>query len=157
MIVRRRRHIMRKALPIIFIAVVLVGVILFFIHRWALHTFGPSYDPTNSHDLQKLVAIADGSRPFRDALERFRRDHGSYPAAATNLFPAYLHATNSPEDFSDWIGWRYVEATTNSYTIFYQVNWDDGFWYEHLALGTIRWHYSTSVADTDLTQKFEQR
>jgi hypothetical protein len=148
---------MRKALLIIFGAVVLIGVGLFFLHRWGLHTFGPGYDPNNSHDLQKLMAIADDSRPFRDALERFRHDHGSYPAAATNLFPKYLRSTNSPEDFSDWIGWRYIETTTNGYSLHYQVNWDDGLWYEHLASGTDRWHYSTSVSDTDLTQKFEHR
>ena len=148
---------MRKALFIIFSVAILIGLGLFFFHRWALHTFGPSYDPTNSHDLQKLATIADDSRPFRDALERFRLDHGSYPAAATNLFPTYLHATNSPEDFSDWLGWRYVEAATNSYTLFYKVSWDDGLWYEHLASGTDQWHYSTSVAITDLTQMFEQR
>jgi len=148
---------MRKALPIVFITVALIGVGLVFFHRWALHTFGPSYDPTNSHDLQKLMAIADDSRPFRAALEQFRHDHGSYPPAATNLFPAYLHATNSPDDFSDWAGWRYVEATTNGYTLLYTVNWDDGFWYEHLATGTDQWHYSTSVTGIDLTQKFNQR
>ena len=148
---------MRKALPIVFIAVVLIGISLFFLHRWALHTFGTSYDPTNSRDLQKLMAVADDSRPLRAALEQFRHDHGSYPPAATNLFPAYLHATNSPDDFSDWAGWRYVEATTNGYTLLYKVNWDDGFWYEHLATGTDQWHYSTSVTGIDLTQKFEQR
>jgi hypothetical protein len=148
---------MRKALPIFFIAVVLIGLALFFLHRRALHTFGPSYDPTNKRDLQKLMAIADDSRPLRAALEQFRHDHGSYPPAATNLFPAYLHSNKSSEDSSDWAGWRYVEATTNGYTLLYKVNWDDGFWYEHLATGTDHWHYSTSVTGIDLTQKFEQR
>jgi len=148
---------MRKALLIFFSAAILIGVGLFFLHQWALHAFGPSYDPTNSRDLQKLMAIADDSRPFRDALERFRHDHGSYPVAAANLFPTYLHATNSPEDFSDWVGWRYVVATTNSYTLHYQANWDDGLWYEHPASGTDQWHYSTSGADVDLTLKFERR
>jgi hypothetical protein len=103
------------------------------------------------------MAIADDSRPFRDALEHFRQDHGNYPAAATSLFPTYLHSTNSPDDFSDWIGWRYIEATTNGYSLHYQVNWDDGLWYEHVTSGVDRWHYITSVADTDLTQKFEQK
>jgi len=148
---------MRKALPIIFITIALIVVGLFFFHRWALHTFGRSYDPNNSLDLQKLMAMADDSLPFRDALERFRHDHGGYPAAVTNLFPAYLHTTNSPEDFSDWAGWRYVAATTNSYTLHYQANWDDGLWYEHLASETDHWHYSTSVTNINLTPKFEQR
>jgi len=148
---------MRKALPIIVTAVVLIGVCLFFLNRWALHTFGHSYDPTNSRDLQKLMAIADDSRPFRDALERFRHDHGSYMAADANFFTTYLHATNSADACPDWAGWRCVEATTNSYTLFYQPCWNDGFWYEHLATGTDQWHYSTSVTDIDLTQKFEQR
>jgi len=148
---------MRKALLIFFSAAILIGVSLFFLHRWALHTFGSSYDPNNSHDLKNLMAIADDSRPFRDALERFRHDHGVYPAAVTNLFPAYLQATNSPEVFSDWVGWRYVEATPNSYTLHYQANWDDGLWYEHVASGTDQWHYTTSVTDIDLTLKFEQR
>lgn len=145
----------RKTLLILFGVVIVIAVGLVFLHQFGLHTFGPFYDPDNSRDLQKLTTIANDSRQLRDALEQFTRDHGRYPPSATNLFPAYLHATNSPGDFSDWKGWRYVEAATNTYTLLFQVNWEDGLWYEQSAVGTGQWHYSTSGESTDLTKKFE--
>jgi hypothetical protein len=143
---------MRKALIIILSIVVVIGIVLFLLRQWS----PTSYDPNDSRDLQKLSSIADNSRPFREALEKFKHDHGIYPQANTNIFPSYLIKTDAPDDFSDWAGWRYFPGT-NSYTLFYQVNWDDGLWYDHLVNGTNQWYYSTSTTQIDLTQKFQQR
>ena len=148
---------MRKGLIIILCLAVLMGIALEFVHRWSLRTFGEDYDPDNIHDMQKLVVIAENSRPLREALERFKHDRGVYPNAS-NLFSSYLPATNRPaDDFSDWAGWRYLPASTNSYTLFYQANWDGGLWYDHLVNGTDQWYLSDSGAPIDLTQKLRQK
>jgi hypothetical protein len=144
---------MRKLHVFLFGAFILIGVGLFLFHRMAVDIFGVSYDPNNSDDLQKLMVIADTSRPFRSALERFKQDHGSYPARAGDLFPSYLQSTNGPNDYSDWAGWHYEPESTNSYQLFFHPAWDDGFWLER-SNGVDHWTYSTSVANTDLTQKF---
>ena len=119
-------HVMRKTLLIVFAAVILMGIGVLFLRRWGLNTFGTGYDPNKRQDVRKLIVIADDSRPVRELLERFRHDQGRYPEVLSNLFPTYLHATNSPGDFTDWNGWRY-EGASNSYTLRYQVNWDEGF------------------------------
>src|SRR5437868_4199043 len=116
---------MRKALLIFFGAVIVIGIVLYFIHQHAEHTFGTSYDPSNSHDLEKIIVIGDNSRPLREALERFRHDHGCYPIEASNLFSGYLKRTNAPDDVSFWAGWNVDDLSTNHYLLVYKVGWDD--------------------------------
>jgi hypothetical protein len=145
---------MRKLFLITLCAFVLIGIGLFRFHNWASRTFGVSYNPNNSRDLQKLSAIAKDSLPLRKALERFKQDHGNYPDNVTNLFFSYLKSTNGPNDFSDWAGWRYQPESTNSYSLFYHPNWDDGFWYE-CSNEIDSWHYSDGTENADLTEKLK--
>jgi hypothetical protein len=150
---------MRKALIILLCVVLLVGAGAVALHRFGLRVYGPGYDPNNSSDVQKLGLLVDGSRPLREALERFRHENGGYPGAATNLFPSYLQAqTNrAPYDWSDWAGWNYCGETSNSYTLIQKVNWDDGMSFDRLTNGAVKWSYFTSVTNTDLTPAFQQR
>jgi len=148
---------MRKAILIIVSLVILVSIGLYFLGQHMRHIYGTSYDPNDRRDLQKLIVIGDASRPLRDALERFRHEHGSYPTVASNLFPAYLQRTNAPDDFSDWSGWNMMDVASNHYLLVYKVGWDDGLCYEHMTNDMPSWFYFSSVAHTDLTQKFEQR
>jgi hypothetical protein len=147
---------MRKALLIFLCIVILIGVALGFFRQWGLRHFGPVYDPSSSRDVQKLLAIADKSRQLREALERFKHDHGSYPTVVTNLFPSYLQAAPTPASFY-WAGWYYQQESANSYSMYYKVNWDDGLFYEHGVEGTYRWYYSVSGTKTDVTDKFVQK
>lgn len=116
--------------------------------------YGPTYNPNNSQDFQTLFQIAGASRLLRDALEHFKQDHGKYPASASNLFPAYLQVTNSPNDSTGFAGWRYLPSDSLSeFKLMYKVNWDDAFWYECDSNGTSAWTYSTSTGSVDLTGK----
>jgi hypothetical protein len=150
---------MRKAFLILLCVVILIGVSAVILNRHLSHIYGPYYDPSNSRDLQKLLAIVDGSRPLREALERFKNDQGDYPTTVTNLFPSYLQTKNAPEDFNikDWAGWEYNRESTNSYELFYQLDWDGGLWFDHSVDGTNQWSWSTSDRVVDLTQKVQQR
>jgi hypothetical protein len=145
---------MRKIILIIICVFAFIGVGLVLLVRWH---FGPYYDPSNSQGLQKLRTLADVSRPLREALERFKDDHGRYPNSTTNLFPLYLRTTNTTDDFTDWQGWRCVELSSNSYELFYQLEWDGGLWFDHSPSGTNQWTWSTSNRAVDLTKVFQQR
>jgi hypothetical protein len=147
---------MSKALVVLVVVAAFIGIGLIFINNWAVKTFGVAYDPSNSRDLQKLLIIADNSRPLREALERYKLDHGNYPDDSTNLFPSYLHSTNGPNDFSDWAGWRYEPETTNTYSLIYKANWDDGLDCE-CSNNICHWDYFTSTRNTDLTQTLKDR
>ena len=119
---------------------------------------GPIYDLNNKQDVQKLLSIADGGRSFREALERFKHDHGSYPNDITNLIPAYLQGELTPAPASCWAGWYYFQESTNGYMIFYKLNWDDDLLYEHMVHGSNRWCIVfDGETQTDLTLKFQQR
>ena len=124
-----------------------------------VHIFGYGIDPNSSQGLQTLCEIAGASRPLRDALDQYKRDHGSYPASITNLFPAYLKkTTNAPEDFSDFAGWDYrPHESLDQYELRHQVDWDDAFCYECPSNGTRLWTYSTSTGGIDLTGKIGGR
>jgi len=148
---------MRRALLIIVCVVILIGVALGFLRQWDLRHFGPVLDIRKSQDVEKLLAIANNSRPLREALERFKHDHGTYPEVITNLFPSYLQPAPTMGDRSRWAGWDYMEQSTNSYSLYYQTDWDDHLVYDHLVQSTDQWYYSGSVTQTDLTQKFQQR
>jgi hypothetical protein len=149
--------LMRKAIISILCVLILAGVCSGLLHWFGVRTYGPDYDPSNSGDLQKLRAFADGSRPLREAFERFRDDHGSYPKSTTNLFPLYLLTTNTPHDFTDWQGWRCVDLSSNSYQLYYQINWDGGLWFDHSTNGASQWTWSTSDHAVDLTTEFQHR
>jgi hypothetical protein len=132
--------------------------LVFLLHWVGVHIYGSDHDPTsNSLDLQKLHAIADGSHPLREALEHFKGDHGGYPNLTTNLFPLYLLDANTPSDFTDWLGWRYFEKSSNSYELYYQLSWDGGLWFDRSTNGTSQWTWSTSDRVVDLTKEFQQR
>lgn len=146
---------MRKALITILCVVILVGVALGLLKQSGLLHFGPVYDARRSRDVEKLLVIADDSRPLREALERFKHDQGSYPTVITNLFPSYLQAAPAPAPFY-WAGWYYQQESANSYTLYYKVNWDDGLFYERQVEGADRWYYSVGGKKTDLTEKFGQ-
>jgi hypothetical protein len=138
---------MRKAFLILLCVVIVIGIgISFFL--WPVSV--------SKLDVQKLLTIADNGRPLREALERFKRDQGNYPAKATNLFHSYLQLAPIPTPF-DWGGWDYLQDSTNSYYLFYKINWDDHLAYEHLVHGTDRWYYSASGTQIDLTHKLRQR
>jgi hypothetical protein len=149
--------------PLIIICVVAaigIGAILFSRPMW--HAFGTYLTP--EHNLGKLLAIADDSRPLRDALERFRNAQGFYPADVGSIIPSYLQPTNVPDvlntnDYSekDWGGWEYHSESTNSYELFFQLDWDGGLWYEQSAEGTNSLSWSTSDRVVDLTQKSLRR
>ena len=69
------------------------------------HVFGPEIDPRSSQGVQagsSLGSNCRGRRPLHDALERFKREHGSYPVDFTNLVPNYLPVTNASDDISDF-------------------------------------------------------
>jgi hypothetical protein len=155
---------MRKALLIFLCVVILIGVGAVFLNRQMRHIYGPGYDPSNSRDLQKLLVIANAGRPLREALARFKIDHGYYPMEAADFIPSYLQPTNVPDilntnDYNekDWAGWEYHRESTNHYQLFFQLDWDGGLWYEPSAEGTNQWSWSTSDRVVDLTQKFRIR
>jgi len=151
--------IMRKAFLIFLCVTIVLGMGMVFLHRQMQRIYGPGYNPDNSHDLQKLVIIAEASRPLCEALERFKNDRGNYPSSVIDLIPAYLQTKNAPDDFNtkDWAGWEYLRESTNSYQLFFQLDWDGGLWFEHLASGTNHWSWSTSDRVIDLTPKFQIR
>jgi hypothetical protein len=148
---------MRRALLIILSAVVLIGTALVFVRQWGLRHFGPGYDIRKSQDVERLFVIADASRPLREALEHFKHDHGQYPETITNLFTSYIQVAPTMGDPSRWAGWDYMMQSSNTYSLFYQTDWDDHLCFDHLAQGTDQWYYQGSDAKTDLTQKYQQR
>jgi hypothetical protein len=150
---------MRKAIPIILCVIVVLGIGGVALLRHMSHVHGWGFTP--EHDMDKLRIIADDSRPLRDALERFKHDQGEYPTSVTNLISSYLQPTNVPDVLNtndyytkDWAGWEYHRKSTNSYNLFFQLDWDGGLSYEHLVAGTNQWSWSTSDRVVDLTQKF---
>lgn len=146
---------MRKSLPILFCVVLVIGVSAGVLLWYGSRTGGPRYNPRSNRDVQKLQAIAENGRPLREALERYKHDQGSYPPVVTNLFPVYLQPAPTPTEFH-WAGWHYMRESTNSYSLYYKLNWDDGLFYEHQLQGTNRWYWSGSgFAETDLTGKFQ--
>jgi hypothetical protein len=145
---------MRKFLLILFCIVVITFIGFVAYVRWH---WGPGYDPSNSQDVHQLLVFADNSLPLREALERFKQDHGGYPTDVTNLFPSYLPATNAPDHLKDWAGWEYHPVSTNGYSLFYQLEWDGGLWFEHSVNGTNQWQWSTSDRVVDLTHQFQKR
>jgi hypothetical protein len=148
---------MHKAVLMFICVVILIGVGSVFLNYHLKRVYGVGYDPNNSRDLQKLLAIAGDSLPLREALERFKYDRGGYPRKSADLFPSYLRATNTTDELSDWAGWNYHPESTESYVLIYKANWDDGLSYEQLTNNTHTWYYFTSTKVTDLTQKFEQK
>ena len=136
------------------VAVVLIGGGLCFIGRM-LDLGGRGYDPADNRDLQTISGFADDSRPFRLALESYRRDHGHYPAAVEDIFPTYLrHSTNRPDDFTLWKGWDCSEISSNRYVLEYNVNFDSALYYEHEVNGTDQWQYASYATGYDLTLEF---
>ena len=146
---------MRKGFIIIFCVVIVLGVAAVLLNRHMHHVFGPGFTP--EHDMDKLLIIADDSRPIREALERFKHDHDYYPTTVASFIPSYLQPTNVPgvlntNDYfaKDWGGWEYHPKSTNSYELFFQLDWDGGLWYEHSAESTNHWSWSTSDRVVDL-------
>lgn len=153
---------MRKTFLILFCVVIVIGVGAVLLNRHMRHVFGPGLTP--EHDIDKLLVIADDSRPIREALERFKIAQGCYPMKVASFIPSYLQPTNVPDVLNtndyltkDWGGWEYHPESTNSYELFFQLDWDSGLWYEHSAEGTNHWSWSTSDRVVDLTQKFQDR
>jgi len=149
---------MRKAFIILFCLVVVIGVAAVLLNRHLRHVFGPEFSP--EHDMDKLLIIADDSRPMREALERFKHDHAYYPDRIDSIIPSYLQPTNVPDILNtndyyftkDWGGWEYHLMSTNSYELFFQLDWDGGLWYEHSAEGTNHWYWSIGDRDVNLTK-----
>lgn len=137
---------MRKAFLILFWIVLMIGVsagaLLWYVSRIG----GSRYDPSDKRDMQKLRVIAESARPLREWLELFKKDHDTYPGTAP--IPSSLSRA----------GWHYQRESTNSYSLYYQLNWDDGLFYEHLVQGTNRWFYAGGKpTEIDLTRDLEQK
>ena len=150
---------MRKKTIILIAVVILIGGCAgayFWFDSVVSGMFGPIYDVNNKRDIQKLSSIAEGGRPFREALERFKQDHGDYPNDITNLIPSYLQGELTPAPMSCWAGWQYWPESTNGYSIAYRLNHDDDLIYEHLVHGTNRWYLSDEATRTDLPLRLEQ-
>jgi hypothetical protein len=146
---------MRKAFIIFFCVAIVIGVAAALLNRHMRHVFGPGFTP--EHDMDSLLIIADDSRPIREALERFKNDHTNYPMTVASIIPSYLQPTNVPDVLNtndyltkDWGGWEYLPKSSNSYELFFQLDWDGGLWYEQSAEGTNHWSWSTSDRVVDL-------
>ena len=148
---------MRKAITTILCLVILIAIGGVILVRHMSHIYGPIYTP--QHDMDKLLTIANTSRPLQEALERYKNERGHYPSTITNLFPAYLQPTNAPEDFfvKDWGGWDYFVQATDSYELYFQLCWDGGLFCEHSVVGTNHWSWNIGNGAVDLTQEIERK
>jgi hypothetical protein len=148
---------MHKALLILFCAVLVIGAGACILLWYGSHIGGPRYNPGDSRDVQKLRVIAENGQPLREALEHYKNDHGTYPMTVDDLFPSYLQSAPIPSPIH-WAGWYYQQESTNSYSLYYKLNWDDGLFYEHLVEGTNRWRYAGSEHEVvELTHEFQLR
>jgi hypothetical protein len=143
---------MRKSVFVLFCSFVLFAVAGVIVFRHLSRIF-PNYTP------EQLNAIADSSRPFREALEKFKNEQGHYPTEITNLIPSYLQRTNAPNlpDQKDWAGWDYSIESSNHYQLFYQLDWDGGLSFDHSAGGSNHWSRASSGKAIDLPPSFQQR
>lgn len=69
------------------------------------------------------------------ALDAHRRKHHKYPSALTDLGPEYQASTRSGK------GWDYYGADSDSYNLYYKLNWDAGLRYEASRPEHQRWFY----------------
>ena len=147
---KRVRNVLIGISALVILAAIGAGGLELYFRR----VFGPGIDPRSSQGVQALVQIAGASRPLRDALERFKREHGSYPVDFTNLVPNYLPVTNASDDISDFAGWDYYPKESSSgYELMHQIDWDDLFGCECESNGARTWTCWTSTGDIDLTEK----
>jgi hypothetical protein len=86
----------------------------------------PSYHATD-HDL-RLTYAARGARPVVEALDRYRRDHGAFPAEAGALAP-YLGATGPKVSHAEMHGFDY-DGGGDRYVLSKKLGWDPTLRYE---------------------------
>ncbi len=102
--------------------VLLAGVtILWLLHLWLGPSF-PGYHAVN-HDWA-LTRVARRAAPIRQALDRFQRDHSTYPEDQFALAP-YLRPNSVSKEQPLIDGWSYLRHTDDpGYSLSQSLGWD---------------------------------